>query len=580
MPSRSIRDQKGNKEAQWPPQVWPPVAQDVEIVPPPDPGDDVPDLSVGGTPWDRALAMLETSLLVDEATVPDSPYLKDPIGWIDSVLGEFAWSKQRQIANSVATIRRTAVPSAHETGKSWLAARIISWWLSVHKPGEAFAVTTAPSASQVRAILWREINRAHRKGNLPGRTNQTEWWIGDELVAFGRKPADYSPTAFQGIHARYVLVVIDEACGVPAEIFRAAQSLVANENGRMLAIGNPDDPSSHFAVICGPDSGWNVIPVSAFDTPNFTGEEIPEDLRELLVSHIYTDELAADVGTDSPVYVSKALGQFPENAANGVIPLSMIRACQNLDREWTYQQMMPVELGMDVGAGGDQTVIRERRGPVAGRTWRKNTPNWSDAVALAMDAIRETGASAIKIDIIGIGWGVVGRLRELRRQGKHACDVIGVNVGTSSTNQDRFPKLRDQLWWEIGRELSRARAWDLSAVDDTVVNQMIQVQWEPDSAGRIHVEPKKKTIERIKRSPDDADALLLAYFKPVLSKPFVGASGGNRPIITAAQMGAGGKLLIPAGGRRRRGNVVAFRAAGPDGRPLPNPYRTPRRSTG
>lgn len=578
MPSRSLKAQKSNRPAAWPPPIWPPVAAEIDIPVPDDADADRVPSQETGTPLDRAIARLEAGLLEDEANRPEDPYLHDPEGWIANVLGEFAWSTQRKIARSVRDIRRTAVPSAHETGKSWLAARIIAWWLSVHAPGEAFAVTTAPSASQVRAILWREINRAHRKGNLPGRTNQTEWWIGEELVGFGRKPADYSPTAFQGIHAKYVLVVLDEACGIPADIWRAAQSLVANENGRMLAIGNPDDPTSHFATICGPDTGWNVIPVSAFETPNFTGEVVPDDLRPLLVSNIYTEELAADVGADSPIYISKVLGQFPENAANGVVPLSMVRACQQLDREWTYAQQMPIELGMDVGAGGDQTVIRERRGPVAGRTWRRSTPNWSDAVAVALDAIQQTGASRIKIDVIGIGWGVVGRLRELRRQGKHACQVVGVNVGAASTNPDRFPRLRDQLWWEIGRELSRARAWDLSAVDDTVAAQLIAPQWQPDSAGRIHVEPKRKTIERIKRSPDDADALLLAYYTPVINATFTGAAGGNRPIIAAAKAGTP-RLTVPA----KPGRVLPFRATGgaaPDGRSLPNPYTRRRKGIG
>jgi hypothetical protein len=549
VPSRSLKDQKSLRPAQWPPPIWPPVVGSVAL-------DADPDLGPPpGSPVGRALAVLESGLLTDHARSPAHPYLDDPVGWMRQALGEHPWSKQQEIARAVAEHRRTAVPSAHETGKSWLAARIVAWWLTVHPPGEAFVVTTAPSASQVRAILWREINRAHRRGDLPGRTNQTEWWIGDELVAFGRKPADYSPAAFQGIHAKWVLVIIDEACGVAAEIFRAANSLVANAYGRMLAIGNPDDPTSHFATICGPDSGWHVIPVSAFDTPNFTNEPIPDDLKPLLVSQIYTDELAADVGVDSPVYISKALGRFPDNNTSGVVPLSMVRACQVLDRDYADRALLPVELGMDVGAGGDETVLRERRGPVAGRTWRRNTPNWADAMAVAMDAIRATGATRIKIDTIGIGWGVVGGLQQLRRQGLHRCEVVGVNVGSAPTNPARFPKLRDQLWWEIGRELSRARAWDLAALDDTAVAQLIAPQWAPDAAGRIAVEPKRKTIERLKRSPDDADALLLAFYAP--KRPGRQAqSGGGRPALAAPLSQASRALLerqngASSGGRRR-----------------------------
>jgi hypothetical protein len=127
---------------------------------------------------------------------------------------------------------------------------------------------------QVHAILSRYIGQAHRKGKLPGRiTLDDEWYMGPgdmELVAFGRNPADHDQSAFQGIHALYALIVVDEACGVPKSIFDAVDALATNSNARVLAIGNPDDPSSHFAQICKPGSGWYVIKVSAFDTPAYT----------------------------------------------------------------------------------------------------------------------------------------------------------------------------------------------------------------------------------------------------------------------------------------------------------------------
>lgn len=442
-------------------------------------------------------------------TQPD--YSSDPVGFIRNRLHGHPWSKQCQIAESVRDYRRTAVHSAHQVGKSFIAAAIVAWWLDTHPPGEAFVVTTAPTASQVRAVLWREIRRAHARGKLAGRTNQTEWLIGEELVAFGRKPADYDPSAFQGIHARYVLVVIDEAGGVPVEIYRSAASLAANEYGRILAIGNPDDPQSHFATICKPDSGWNVIHVSGLESPNFVPEPgIPDDVLELLIGPTYVAETLQDGGgEDSPLYVSKVLGRFPENAADGVVLLSWVRACQRLEAE----PGEPVELGMDVGAGGDETNIRARRGMKAlPDPWRKRTPNWADAVALALDAIDATGATRIKVDTIGVGWGVVGRLEELRDEGRHSCEVVAVNVGSSPSDPSKFPKLRDELWWEVGRELSRSGGWDLTDVDETTIGQLIAPKYRRDSAGRIRVEPKEETRKHLHRSPDDADALLLAYY--------------------------------------------------------------------
>jgi hypothetical protein len=460
-----------------------------------------------------ACDLTEALALAEAEEPPEHPYLHDPVGFITDTLGASTWSKQRQVADAVERDRKVAVPSCHEVGKSWLAARIVAWWLAAHRPGEAFAVTTAPTGRQVRAVLWREIRAAHRAGSLLGRTNQTEWWINEQIVAFGQKPADTDPAAFQGIHARYVLVVLDEACGIPESIWTAANSLVANENGRMLAIGNPDDPGSYFQKVCQPGSGWTVIPIDALASPNFTDEAIPDELRGLLVSPIYEAEMRAEFGETGATYLSKVRGRFPSDNPDGVVPLSWVRKCQNIDVEtYTAAQLLPVELGVDVGAGGDETVIRERRGMVAGRTWRYHTPDSTEASGYVVQAIKETGATKVKVDVIGVGWGIVGRVKELKPE--HGADVIGVNVGQASTEPTRFPKLRDQLWWEVGRKLSQDRAWDLSAVDETTVSQLIAPTWKPDSSGRHKVEPKAETKVRLKRSPDDADALLLAYYQP------------------------------------------------------------------
>ena len=173
-----------------------------------------------------SLAPSPFAVAADKMCPDPNPFLNEPVGWVTSTTGEFIWSKQRQIAQSVHDNRYTAVKSCHGSGKSFTAARIAAWWLTTHAPGEAFVVTTAPTYKQVHAVLWREIGRAHRLADLPGRiTLEDEWYIGQELVGFGRKPADYDPSAFQGIHARYVLVIVDEAGGVPKTIFDAVDSL-------------------------------------------------------------------------------------------------------------------------------------------------------------------------------------------------------------------------------------------------------------------------------------------------------------------------------------------------------------------
>ena len=87
-----------------------------------------------------------------------------------------------------------------------------------------------------------------------------------------------------------MLVVTDETGGVPKSIFDAAVALSTYVHARVVAVGNPDDPASHFATICKPGSGWAVKRISAIDTPAYTGEEVPEDLLPLFVSLEWVDE--------------------------------------------------------------------------------------------------------------------------------------------------------------------------------------------------------------------------------------------------------------------------------------------------
>jgi len=54
---------------------------------------------------------------------PENPYLKDPAGWGNDRLREFYWAKQVEVLESVRDHKYTAVPSCHDAGKSFIAAR-------------------------------------------------------------------------------------------------------------------------------------------------------------------------------------------------------------------------------------------------------------------------------------------------------------------------------------------------------------------------------------------------------------------------------------------------------------------------
>ncbi len=447
-------------------------------------------------------------------------YLANPVLWAKERGDRVLWSRQAEVIEAVRDSRRVAVKSCHSTGKTTGAATLACWWIDNHEPGEAFVITTAPTGPQVKALLWREINRLHKKAGLSGRVNLTEWYLDGELVAFGRKSSDYDENAFQGVHALKVLVIIDEANGVAESLWDAAESIASNKYGKVLAIGNPDNPDSVFAKRCASDV-WHTIHIGYRDTPNFTGEDVPEFLLDSLISREWVDEREREWGRDSAIFQSKCMGEFPDKSTEQmtVIPYGMASLCRNTDPD-PLSGLEVQYAGIDVGAGGDSTVLAQRVGARAGAVVEFKDPDPMATVGRMAIQLREWGTTRGWIDVGGVGWGIYGRLRELgpKEFGGlggdsqiHSCEVIAVNFGAKSTQPKRFLNKRAELWW-TGRELSRTIAWSLDEVSDDMVAQLCAPRYKVlDSQGKIQVESKAEVIKRLGRSPDLADALLLAF---------------------------------------------------------------------
>lgn len=433
------------------------------------------------------------------------------------------WSAQRAIAASVEQNRHTAVRAGHGVGKSYTAAGLAAWWVDTHPDG--IVVSTAPTKDQVHAILWEEIRNLHGRLNLPGSIGLDDrWQVGRRLVGFGRKPpdaakgSDFDPSTFQGIHRTGgVLVILDEAGGLPGWLWTAAETITTTGNSRILAIGNPDNPGSRFAEVCAPSAkGWAQYKISVFDSPNFTGEKVAPEVSAALVTRQWEAERRDDWDVDDPRYISKALAEFPKDHPNQVVPLAALLACK-LAEPRPASELAPVELGVDVGGGGDLTVVRERCGMRAGRRWAGRTPEPEQAAALVKRALAETRATSVKIDAIGVGWGLASDVRRIiRTELDWECAVYPVTVSKEAHDPKRFHNLRSELWW-MARELSQQGAWDLSCAEDidTVIAELALPRWDPDLAGRVQVEAKDDIRARTGgKSPDDADALLLAYYVP------------------------------------------------------------------
>lgn len=477
---------------------------------------------------------------------PVDPYINDPAGWAEHKLDKWMWSKQRAVAQSVVDNKLTAVQSAHSTGKSQLAAFLVAWWIDVHPPRQAFVITTAPTGAQIAAVLWRYIGQLHNDhSELPGRVNKTSWHlthsrthytharVGEEMVAFGRKPADNNPVGIQGVHAKYVLIILDEAGGVASErLWTSLETLGTNLHVRILAIGNPDDPNTYFHQVCN-SPAWNVIKISAYDTPNITKEFIPgryRDMLDLLVTEDWIEDKKRRWGEDSPVYKSKVLGEFPDDSLNGIIPIGPLRKCtweRDPDMPWIQT---PVEAGIDVGASenGDKTVLTIRRGNrLVSVHWWQIPNHVALSAAVWSELAKHKDLTSVKVDAVGVGWALGDMIQEHAWKSGHGLKVHKIMFGAKAREPHRFVNIRTEMYYNF-RELVMDGAVDLTCLvrvgptynnatlfGDDAIAELVAPNWGEDSNSRTWLEPKDEIKKRLGRSTDYADSIVLAWYQPV-----------------------------------------------------------------
>jgi hypothetical protein len=443
---------------------------------------------------------------------PD-PHVNDPVGWIHDKLRAETWSGQRRIAEAVVEHRHVAVPSAHGIGKDWTAAALAAWWVATRP--DPFVMTTAPTAAQLGGILWREVARLHRRGELAGTVTAggavPTWRIGGELVGWGRKPADLSDpdeaaSAFSGIHARSVLVILDEASGIPDWLVVAAMTLLTSAQSRLLAIGNPLDPSSRFARLCAPGSGFHVEQFSVFDTPAFTGEKVSPDLLAVLPSTTWVDERRADWGEGSPAWIARVEGRFPPASRDTLIAPHLIADAQARDLS---DDRYPC-LGVDVArSGADHTVVAASW--PSGRLRIVHDEQGADTMQTAGMVKRligeydvvNLGEVVATVDVVGIGAGVFDRLRE------QSANAIAFSAGSRADDPTRFANKRAEAFWRL-RDALEAGTADLDPHDDQLAAQLGALKWKVDSKGRVLIESKDEMRARGLPSPDRADAAAMA----------------------------------------------------------------------
>lgn len=460
----------------------------------------------------------------------------------------------------------TIAISCNAPGKTHGAARIAAWFYKAF-PNSQVYTAAAPPESNLKKLLWGEIGEIIEKHpNLFKKDTYTYLNIGRSSKSFltgviipSTGTEQQREAKFSGKHAPYILFIVDEGDAVPDEVFRGIDSCMSGGYARLLIMFNPrEETGAVYRMIR--DKQANVVHLSVFNHPNVkTGEDIfpgavtrettvrrvNEWCRPLhkndkptsgcfeLPSFLAGEVARSKAGVDypplkpgwyrvvEPAFSYMVLGEYPAMGSN-----------QLISKEWTARARSRYDIyvaefgdrppvgasgiqGQDVAdSGDDDNASCFRYGgfvePLI--TWRGvDTIVTGERAAAEHDS---RGIDRVYVDGTGVGAGVAPAMTRL---GCHAVKVMVASKPTEKTEIGEFKILRDQLWWKI-REWLRTDPGAMLPPDELLLEELHTPTYTVQN-GKVQVMKKDDIKDKIRRSPNRADALKLTFATPDLVFP-------------------------------------------------------------
>lgn len=445
-----------------------------------------------GAMYADPLAFIRYAFPWGEKGTPLAEY-DGPDTWQRDVAVDMGNELKRKVGMDDAPATQIAVASGHGVGKSTFIAWIILWFISTRP--DCQIVVTANTESQLSGTTWRELAKWHELAI------NSHWftWTATRLFAKSRPKtwaaravpwSKHNAQAFAGVHEKEVLLLFDEASNIDDIIWETAQGALTTPGAVWLAFGNPTRNTGRFRECFGNEKHrWITKQV--------------DSRTAKMASKTQLQQWVEDYGEDSDFVRIRVKGQFPRVGDTQLIGNALVDAANARELLPASYMHYPRFLGVDVARfGSDSSVIIRRQGTM---TWTPKVFNRIDTMELAArvyDDAMEFGATVIFVDGVGVGGGVVDRLREL------GLNVIDVQSGEAATDNKRFKNRRMELWW-------RMKEWLDGEVSlphfSALTNELVAPEYGYDGSLRLVLESVDSLKQRGVGSPDHASALAMTF---------------------------------------------------------------------
>lgn len=355
----------------------------------------------------------------------------------------------------------------------------------------------APYRNQAKRVAWEYLK--YYTNPIPGRTvNESELFVelptrhqgspGARLYIIG---ADH-PDALRGIYLDGV--ILDEYANIKPELWGGViRPALSDREGWAVFIGTPKGQNQFYEMYQHADKsdGWYSCIYRADESGVLPEDEIA-DMRAQMTDMEYRQELLCD---------------FTASASDVVMPIDLVTDAAAREMSADDVAGQPVVLGVDVARfGDDRTAICVRQGLLLREMRTYTELSTMDAASAVMACWTEFSPDAVFIDAGAMGAGVIDRLRQL------GYAPTEVNFGGAAMDAERYANIRAEMYFKCRDWLEAGGA---IGQDADLKTELSAAEYRFTSNGRIILEGKDKIKERMGKSPDLADALVLTFAHPV-----------------------------------------------------------------
>jgi len=393
--------------------------------------------------------------------------------------------------------RRVSWRSGHGVGKTTGLSLVIAAHFLTRFPQRT--ACTAPTEKQLFGVLASDVKALLKRLplvlaeliDIQVETIRLRAAPEESYISFATSRPE-TPEALAGIHSVNTLLVPDEASGVHDAIFEAASGSMSGHNASTVMAGNPVRTSGLFFDTHHKLRGsWKTLHTSCVGHPR--------------ISPDFIEDMKARYGEDSNAFRVRVLGEFPKADDDTIIPYELVELA--LRRDVSAAPTAPLIWGVDCARfGRDKSALAQRKGNVLlspVEEWGGlDTMQLAGRIKARWDGLMPSERpTEINVDVIGIGAGVVDRLRELN------LPVRGINVSETAGSEEQYGNLRSELWFK-GKEWFNQRNCSIAG-DEALLGELVPQKYRYRSNGKLEAFSKDEMRKLGEASPNKADAFLL-----------------------------------------------------------------------